>query len=138
MTRIAIDASVLVKLYFEEDQSALAKRTVARTEQLFAPDLILAEVANVVWKRCTRREIDADSAMLIIQQILRFPVKLIPSTAILADAAAIALARRCTIYDLLYFAVAIRHSTTLVTADRRFARSVHATEWSAFLRCVDE
>jgi len=138
MTCIAIDASVLAKLFFDEDNTDLVKRSIARVEQMYAPDLILAEVGNVIWKRFTRREIDTNAAMAIVEQVVRFPVKLTSSAAVLADAAAIALACRCSVYDSLYLAVATRYSTTLVTADQRFARAIQATEWSPFVRLVGD
>ena len=56
MNTLVIDASIAVKWVVEEDGTpeALALRQRAR---LIAPELLVAECANILWKKVQRREL---------------------------------------------------------------------------------
>ena len=63
MTRAVIDASVAVKLLVDEDGADQAM-IVYRTFELLAPELLLAECANIIWKKTRRGELTAPEAEL--------------------------------------------------------------------------
>ena len=138
MNPIVLDASVFAKMFFEEAHSAQVRRIVSKARELIAPDLILAEVANVIWKRHARREVDDAEAAVVVREILRFPIRLIPTTVLLSDAFSIALDCQRSVYDSLYLAAAIQHHATLITADRRFARAIAATASAQFVHLIGE
>lgn len=138
MTRVVIDASVLFKLFVDEDLSDEARALVAQAGELLAPDLILAEIANVTWKRQARRDIDSSTAQAIVDNVLRFPLQITRSDAILADALQIAMTGRCTVYDALYVAVAQRHSTTLMTGDKKLARLMAPSVWGKLVTWIGD
>lgn len=48
---LIVDASVAVKWFSEEEQSDLAETLLASMELLIAPDLVIAEIGNALWKR---------------------------------------------------------------------------------------
>ena len=48
MTRWVIDTSVLIKLFVDEEGSRQAVASIKPADELFAPDLIWAEVGNVL------------------------------------------------------------------------------------------
>jgi len=50
-----VDAGVVVKWYIPESGSDRAAALLETDRRLIAPDLLLAEVANVLWK--SRREL---------------------------------------------------------------------------------
>ncbi len=62
MNTLVIDASIAIKWVVEEDGTdlALALRQKAR---LMAPDLIVAECANILWKKVQRKELSKDEAL---------------------------------------------------------------------------
>ena len=62
MSVLVIDASIAVKWVVEEDGTpeALAIRQKAR---LIAPDLLIAEYANILWKKVKRRELVKQEAL---------------------------------------------------------------------------
>ena len=62
MTDLVIDASVAMKWVIDEPgtQQALA----LRRHRLFAPDLLVAECADVLWKKVRRNELSAEEAQL--------------------------------------------------------------------------
>jgi predicted nucleic acid-binding protein len=57
-----IDASVAAKWFFQESDHEAAKRLLARDLPLFAPDIIIAEVTNILWKRLSAGAIDREQA----------------------------------------------------------------------------
>jgi predicted nucleic acid-binding protein len=61
---LVIDASIAVKWVVEEDGTpeALALRQKAK---LIAPDLLVAECANILWKKVKRSELLKEEALLI-------------------------------------------------------------------------
>ena len=46
---LVLDASVAVKWFVEEPGTAAALALLAEDESLIAPELVIAEVANVAW-----------------------------------------------------------------------------------------
>jgi hypothetical protein len=53
---LAVDASVAVKWLLPEVHSDAALRILEHHRPLLVPDLLFAEVGNVLWKRVRRRE----------------------------------------------------------------------------------
>ena len=53
---LVVDASVVLKWYVAEDESTEALRLLDGEKKLIAPELVVAEVANIVW-RLSRNEI---------------------------------------------------------------------------------
>ncbi len=130
MTRVVtvIDASVVVKWVLPEDGRSEALKWLDAYEAgqltLIAPSLLLAEVGNVLSKRCRRKQITAAQARQAFRHIeMRAPVAVeIDESA--PSAFELSLVHRIPIYDCLYVALAIGRGCELITADRRL---YHAT-----------
>ena len=56
--KLVVDASVAVKWLITEEWTEESRRLLAASIDRHAPDLILAETANVLWKKARRGEID--------------------------------------------------------------------------------
>ncbi|MBI2206654.1 MAG: type II toxin-antitoxin system VapC family toxin [Candidatus Rokubacteria bacterium] len=117
-----IDASIAVKWVIPEVLSERADLLRAGGDDLIAPDLLLVEVANALWKKTSRREIspaEADAAFGLLQHS---GLDLRPTAPVLTPA--LQLARRLAhpVYDCVYLALAAQERATLVTADRRLLR----------------
>jgi len=126
MKRLVIDASILVKLFFEEEHSDASARFVKNVTELLAPDLLWAEVANVVWKRLRRREITAADAGALVDEMLRVPVVTHGHLGLVGPALTLAAETGRTVYDCLYLALAIRENIPLLTGDERLANGLAA------------
>jgi predicted nucleic acid-binding protein len=92
MTACVVDASVVTAAFFQEEHSNAARALVTSDRQLHAPDLILPEVANVIWKRCRRKEIDASEATELLSDVLALPLLLTSSVDLTESALEIAVA----------------------------------------------
>jgi predicted nucleic acid-binding protein len=95
-----------------------------------APDLIVAEVANVVWKKAVRGQVTDAQVHAICAALPRYFEILHPSEALVGSAIRMALALRHPIYDCIYLACARRVGSRLVTADRRLITAVANTEFA--------
>ena len=115
---IVIDASVALKWVIEEEYHLEARRLVPLASRFTAPEIMLAEVANVLRKKVRRRELGQLQASVAIDGIR----KVIPAIESTACSAArildLALALDHHAYDCVYLALAERVNGVLVTADR--------------------
>ena len=119
--KLVVDASIAVKWLFAEPHSQEARQLLAPRIVLHAPDFILTEVANVIWKKARRKEIP--SAQPYIEELANIPdaVVLQPSTELVMKAAALAVQIDHPVYDCVYLACTEAEAAPLVTADARLA-----------------
>ena len=121
-----IDASVAAKWMAPEPDTPLAEALLA--DDLIAPDLLYAEVANILWKKQLRGEMDAATTQIGARWLLQVPLQVHDSASLLADALALALQLQHPAYDCFYLALARRVDAPLVTADRRLHARCHAVD----------
>jgi predicted nucleic acid-binding protein len=133
---LVVDASVAAKWFFEEDQSAAARRLFSSRRTLIAPDLLGVELANVIWKRVQRKELSADSAADILADYRRLAIEIVPSAFYLPAALELAIITSRTVYDCLYLALAMSQQTQVVTADKRFVAALTESSLSKHVRML--
>ncbi len=121
---VVVDASVAVKWVIPEVLSEQAQSVRGGADRLLAPDLLLPEAANALWKKLTRREISAGEAAQAIDLLMASGLDLRPSGPLLGRALALARRLRHPVYDCIYLALAQAEGATLITADRRLLASV--------------
>ena len=119
---VIVDASVAIKWVITEPYSDSAALLVG--QDLAAPELWLAEVANALWVRQARGLLTVEEARLCLRELLAAPVEALPMADLVPVALDAAVALRHPAYDCCYLAAAKVHGCTLVTADGRLARRV--------------
>jgi predicted nucleic acid-binding protein len=124
--RRVVDASVAAKWLAPEPDSHLAEALL--DDDLMAPDLLFAEVGNILWKKQQRGEMDAAATLLGARWLLQWPLQVHDSASLLADALALAQQLQHPAYDCFYLALAQRADAPLVTADRRLHARCHAAD----------
>jgi predicted nucleic acid-binding protein len=117
MTDLVVDASVAIKWVIEEPGTREALSL--RRHRLFAPDLLVAECANILWKKTRRNELTLQEALLAARLLQRADIELLPMLALLEPATRLAIAMDHPAYDCAYLALAEDLSCDLVTADQR-------------------
>ena len=125
-TRV-LDASVVAAAFFQEDHAERASRLLAGGGALHAPDLIYAELANVIWKRHNRGEIDPDEAGRLLADLRRLPLQITPCGDLVEAAMELALRTGRTVFDCLYLALAVRTKSIMVSADKRLVNALAGT-----------
>ena len=131
-----VDASVALKWFLpDEPGAAVAARLVEIAElELLAPEWIVPEVCNAVWKMVRSNRISRAQGELIIVGLPMFFTRLVAVVAEASRAVEIALAIDHPVYDCFYIALAERENALLVTADDRLLARLQGTPWE--LRAV--
>ena len=124
MSAVVVDCAVAIKWFVPEELSAEAEGLLDGTRDLLAPDLLFAELGNVLWKKVSRQELTTAEARAVLSGISKVPLAVTPSRDLTAAALEIALAHGRTVYDAIYVAMAVAHDCTLVTADERLVRAL--------------
>lgn len=118
MKRLVVDASVAIKWVVEEPGTAEA--LALRRYRLSAPDLLIPECANILWKKARRQEMSADEASLAARLLEHADVELTPMRRLLEPATRLAIQLDHPAYDCLYLALAQFTGCSFVTADAKF------------------
>ena len=136
--KLTVDASIVVKWFVAEPLSEDARRLLSHRIELHAPDILLVEFANTIWKKVRLREI-ADPRPYW-DELANLPeiVTLHPGEELVESAAQLATALDHPVYDCLYLACAEAAAAVLVTADRRFARKAAVSLSNVDVRCLGE
>ncbi|HKP86757.1 MAG TPA: type II toxin-antitoxin system VapC family toxin [Blastocatellia bacterium] len=128
MSLYVIDAGVAVKWFIEEQRSDKAKQLLVNylrwIDDLIAPDLIIAEAANVFWKRAERGDITPHEAKENLNDLLSLNIPLVSSALLARKAFELAHSHKRSAYDCLYLALALEHNCELITDDTRLFNSV--------------
>lgn len=120
---LVIDASIAIKWVVEEKGTAeaLALRDGSR---LIAPELLVAECANILWKKVQRDELSEEEALLAARLLQGAEIELVPTRSSLEAATRLAIELDHPAYDCLYLAVAIERDCPFVTADERLLKKL--------------
>ncbi len=133
-----VDASTAVTWYFEEEHSDAAARLLNPAHTLLAPDLLIAEFANVAWKYVRRGDATVAEARRALDALLSVPLDLHASQTVVPAALDIACETGRTAYDSIYLALARAQGCPLVTADRRFYNAMQGTPYASTMLWVED
>jgi predicted nucleic acid-binding protein len=123
---LVIDASVAAKWFIPEEDSDKASKILQEYAdgkiELYAPDLLIYEVINVMRYR---PDIDEEALANNVDSLFKLQLNLIPpSPDITSEAAAKAKLFNLSVYDACYIAIAEALSANLITADEKlYAKS---------------
>lgn len=131
MTAYVIDTSVLIKFVIPEEYTDIVRHIVSLHEaseiQLVAPDFLLVECANVLWKSALRTGESFEGVMSALDELREIKVRLAPQDDLLEDALRLALNMEITVYDALYCALAQSENAEIITEDRRLRNALDQT-----------
>lgn len=127
-SRVAIDASFLLKLLLPEDKSNEIeghwKKWIKNSVEVVAPTLIIFEVSSVLRNKVYRGILVEDDTRNIINQLKYFDITLIYTEDLLDMAWEIgSILNTSTLYDCFYIALAKFFDIPLWTADKKLFNS---------------
>ena len=130
---VVVDASVACKWFVEETGAADADGLLVSGRTLVAPDFIIPEVCNALWRKLEAGEIGNEQASAAVEELPRLLDDLVSAVGLAARAFAIAKSLRHPVYDCFYVALAERLVARVVTADAKLIERLLRTEWSRFV-----
>ena len=130
MVRLVLDSSVVIKWFLLEDYTPEARQILLAYRngdcQITVPDLLYAEVGNILWKRHVQKGLDESYCQAALHELDALLLPIVPITRLAADAFSLAIAHKRTMYDMLYVALAEREGCPFVTADERLVNAIGA------------
>lgn len=138
MTEFVVDASVAAKWFLPEEHTDAAVEFLDDSFVLTAPDLLFAEVGNLLWKRVRCEHLTSADARLILKTLLAAPLEIEPAAKHLDLAFDIAVPLDCSVYDCLYLSVAVAHQSRLVTADKKLYETVKLSRLEDHILWVED
>ncbi len=138
MRAFVIDASALAKLVLNEAGSDQVADAVNTAERIYAPSLLVAEIANIAWRHALAAADHLQRISLLEDFNRLFGLIIIEDNAKLLYKRAldIGLALHHPIYDCFYLAHAESVGLPLLTADARLVRTCQDTPWKSQIVCI--
>lgn len=128
MKTAVIDSSAFLRLYIPDGPlpPALEEHVTAAIRAdaiLLAPELAIAEVAQVLHKKEFDRRITGIEADEILDAFLALPVRFVSHLDLAPDAMKLARKHNLSVYDGFFIALANKYQVDLITADLRLERA---------------
>jgi len=127
---LVVDASVALKWSAPEAGSPEALALFNRGEAILAPDLVISEVANALWKKVGRGEMNAAQAKAALAATARGYSALTPASGLAERALDLAMRFKHPAYDCFFLALAEARDATFVTADTRLLALLAQGGWA--------
>jgi predicted nucleic acid-binding protein len=130
MTACVLDASVVARWFLGDPEEAHVRAARAMLSEYragriecHAPQLILVEVANAIWKDCRFGSLALFEARTLVQDLGVLGLVMHDHQPLLGDAFDLAVAHGISAYDALYVALARKAQMPFWTQDARLARN---------------
>lgn len=127
---MVVDASVAVKWFVVEEGTAEAQALLASGESLAAPEIVLAETVNALWRYARRGLYEKADVVAVGARLVGYFTALAALQPVIERAAAIAVELEHPVYDCIYLALAERLDEPLVTADDRLLKRLAGTQFA--------
>ncbi|MGK6317521.1 type II toxin-antitoxin system VapC family toxin [Neorhizobium sp. DT-125] len=123
MTTFVIDASVIIKWVVQEAGTPEAL-SLLKGSTLVAPELILTECANILWKKTRRGELSAAEAHFAARLIESSDLQLREMLPFFKASIELTMKLDHPAYDCIYLALALKENFRFVTADESLVRKL--------------
>ena len=134
-TALVIDASVAIKWVVGE--AGAEDATALQSFRCVAPDLLVPECTNILWKKVRRSELSLDEARYAARLLAQAGIDLLPMRRLMEHALTLAVALDHPAYDCLYMSLAASLDCPFVTADKTLCNKVRAHDPAARILELD-
>jgi predicted nucleic acid-binding protein len=115
---VVLDANAAVEVALEGKAAGALSAVLSQSEEVIAPELLVPEVVNAVWKYHQFAEFDLGKCEKILELAVGLVDRLISHREIYREAFALSRAQKTrTAYDMFYLALARREDAVLLTLD---------------------
>jgi len=112
-----LDTSAALRIALNPVQSELLSRLASAAEATLAPQLMVAEATNALWKYVRAGVLVATEAHRGLEACLELVDQFVELEPLAAEALDLALLAQRPVYDMYFLVLARRHGATLLTAD---------------------
>ena len=138
MSDFIVDASVAVKWFVAETESLVADELSASNHRLFAPRLIMTEVANALGRKAMAGLMSPVEACVYLRSLPQYFDGVLAVDELIEPALENACAIRHPSYDLICLEAARRRDAKLVMADRRFTAKIAGTDFARHVTLLSD
>ncbi len=137
MRDVVIDANVAAAQLLDLAYSAKARHALSSAERITAPDIVVHEFTNALWKLIAAGRINERFAHQALGRLDSLVSEFVNGRTIANDALQIAIELTHPVYDCFYLALARERGATLMTADRRLAARVAGSDFAERLHLIE-
>ena len=116
---IVLDASGAAEIVARTERGVDFINVLMKADRVLAPDLYIAETANIMWKRGRNDKDGADVYLEMADDCIGYVTEYVSAAQLWDDALRLAQKYDHSVYDMLYAALAKRHDATLITMDAK-------------------
>ena len=131
--RCVVDTSVCIKQFIADPLTPKVNQLFDHfanpQTEIFVPDLFYIECANTFWKYVRARMYTAAEVQTDLVTLKAFPLRVVSTADLMADAVNIALAHGISAYDASYVALSQQVDATLLTLDQKLVNALAATSY---------
>ena len=132
--RCVIDTSVCIKYFIADPLTAKVNQLFSHfanpQTEIFVPDLFYIECANVLWKYVRARMYTAGEVQTDLATLKSFPLRVVSTADLMADAVSIALNFGISAYDASYVALSQQIGAILLTLDAKLVRALSNSSYN--------
>ena len=114
-----IDASAAVQVAIGSVDGCALQQFILEEEDVFAPDFLQIECANVFWKYVHAGKLTAKHARMYYRDAASLVTRYVRQNDLMDEVLAAATRLDHSVYDLIYLVLARRMDATLISLDRR-------------------
>jgi predicted nucleic acid-binding protein len=125
-----IDTSALIRLFIPdgpipEGLQEFFTGVETGLNMAIAPELIIAEVANVIFKKKTSGELSNEEGEQLLIDILGMPIRFFDHMPLVFRAYQLAEKFQLTVYDALFLSLAVEKSAIVFSADEKIVKTAN-------------
>lgn len=137
MRDVVIDANVAAALLLDLPYSARSRDAIRSADRIIAPDIVVHEFTNVLWKLATGGRMTDGFARRALVALDGLISDFVVGGPIAQDALRIAIELTHPVYDCFYLALARERDAIFMTADRRLAARVAGSQLAERLHLIE-
>ncbi len=134
---IVVDASVAIKWFLTEENTADAEMLLGPEFELNAPELAISEFGNIVLKKLRNGDLQLGEAAALSDALFRVGITFHSNKPLLGPALERAIELGQTTEDCTYLALALELDCPLVTADRKLFMTLQNTRFRSQIIWVE-
>lgn len=116
--RVVLDANAAVEVALDGKSAERLSAMLSQSEEVIAPELLIPEIVNAVWKYHQFAEFDLGKCDKLIELSVGLIDRFVPNREIYREAFALSRIQKSrAAYDMFYLALALREDAVLLTLD---------------------